>query len=75
MAIRTESLTVLDDIVKKILLEQIELAKPDDLAFLESQVSYIARLIVDRLFVSEVFSEPPANGSDSRKGAYCHSRC
>jgi hypothetical protein len=35
--------------VRAILMEQIELAKPDDLAFLESQVDYIARCIVDRL--------------------------
>jgi hypothetical protein len=35
--------------VRSILQEQIDLAKPDDLVFLESQVDYIARLIIDRL--------------------------
>ena len=32
--------------IEKILLEQIELAKPDSLAFLEFQVPYIAGRIV-----------------------------
>lgn len=35
--------------VEAVLREQIELARPDDLAFLESQVPYIARRIVARL--------------------------
>jgi hypothetical protein len=35
--------------IELILREQIELAKPDDLAFLEFQVSRIARDIMNRL--------------------------
>lgn len=35
--------------VRKILLEEIELARPDDLAFLESQVPQITGRIVDCL--------------------------
>lgn len=42
-------LAVADQLVEEILREEIALAKPDDLAFLESQVSCIARRIVDRL--------------------------
>src|SRR4029077_15036101 len=42
---------------REILCEQIKLAKPDDLAFLERQVDYIARLIVDRLYLRELPSE------------------
>lgn len=34
------------EIVRSILQEMIDLAKPDDLAFLEMQLSYIARKIV-----------------------------
>ena len=36
-------------VVESILREMFELAKPDDLAFLEMQVSYIAGRIVDGL--------------------------
>lgn len=36
-------------VAEQILRENIELAKPDDLAFLESQVPYIAARIVRRL--------------------------
>jgi uncharacterized protein (DUF111 family) len=45
------------EVVKKILLEEISLAKPDDLAFLESQVSRIAGRIVDRIIQLDRGSE------------------
>jgi hypothetical protein len=50
-----EFLEKADEAVKTILLERIDLARPDDgggLSALEFQIDYIVRLIVDRLFVS-----------------------
>ena len=46
---RPVSLEDAEAVVKAILLEQFDLARPDDLAFLQLQVDYIARSIVDRL--------------------------
>ncbi len=43
--------------ITQILVEQIELAKPDDLAFFEFQVERTAERIFDRLRSRGVFSE------------------
>ena len=43
------SATTEREIIEAVLREQLDLAKPDDLAFLESQVPYIAGCIMHRL--------------------------
>lgn len=46
---RQERVDAFKEQIVRILLEEIDLAKPDDLAFLESQVRSIARRITDYL--------------------------
>jgi hypothetical protein len=45
-----ESMQAMDAQVVEILLDEIDLAKPDDLAFLEFQVQRIASRIVGRIY-------------------------
>lgn len=53
--------------VERILRVEIDLARPDDLAFLESQVPHIAAKIVSRLRSLGGLAEAP-EGKDQEKG-------
>lgn len=56
--------------VEAILREEIDLARPDDLAFLEFQVPHIARRIIDRLDLQDgrLLKTPPDPKGGKPKG-------